>query len=265
MAMRTAWNNARLIKDHGVTVEHEGRAIAIEVKKLDLETGIFEGLASKFGNIDSHQDIMMPGAFGNIVAKNIRMLAHHDTRYPIGVWLEIRVTEAGLWVKGQLSIGKSVPKADEMYSLLKDGAIDGLSIGFQGIDYTEDVETHKGKELVIRRWNKVKLMEISLVTFPSNPDTRTGKVKSKPTKIAHEKALRALGYTAKDAKCATHAAFKALERNAKATTSQADLIAELVDTQKANTQAFSQIATLIQNLDKELRSNAHHRENKRPA
>jgi HK97 family phage prohead protease len=48
---------------------------------------------------------------------------------PIGRWLSIREDSHGLHVEGKLSLG--VARAREVHELMKSGALDGLSIGFQ--------------------------------------------------------------------------------------------------------------------------------------
>ncbi len=62
-----------------------------------VEVGVFEGLASTFGNQDMVGDVVEPGAFAATIARpgRIKMLWQHDARAPIGVWEDIRETAAG--------------------------------------------------------------------------------------------------------------------------------------------------------------------------
>ena len=124
--------------------------------------GEFEGYASLFNTVDAGGDIILPGAFSwslqQRTAKNIRMLFQHDPAQPIGKWLDIRQDAHGLYVRGQLSL--DVQRAAELAGLLRDGAIDGLSIGFKAI------ASRRNRKTGIRYLTKIDLWEISLVTFP---------------------------------------------------------------------------------------------------
>lgn len=55
-----------------------------------------------------------------------------------------------------------IQKAEEVYLMLKAGAINGLSIGYIPIEYDVD---HKSGARVLKQ---VELWEVSLVTFPAN-------------------------------------------------------------------------------------------------
>ncbi len=59
------------------------------------------------------------------------MLFQHDPNQPIGVWLEVREDADGLYVKGRLTT--EVEKAREVLSLMRAGALDGLSIGYRTV------------------------------------------------------------------------------------------------------------------------------------
>lgn len=142
--------------------------IDFEKKQLD-EAGIFSGYASNFGNIDSHNDIVMPGAFGEIKdPESIALLWQHDKDKPIGKILEIVEDDAGLFITAQLfldSINGMVA-----YNMLKKGAVNGLSIGYRVRQSTKNYTK-------IRYIKKVQLIEISLVNYPSNSESRVLEVK----------------------------------------------------------------------------------------
>jgi len=175
-----------------------------EIKADDLkEDGTFSGMASTFGGEpDSHNDIIIKGAFTETLKTNgfkgrgIKMLWQHDYRAPIGKWMTIEENNKGLAVVGKLTRG--VKQADEAYFLMKDGALDGLSIGF-GIDEDGYDIDNKTK---CRRLRKIDLWEISPVTFGSNANARITNVKSavKDAKTIREleAALRDSGLSVKD-------------------------------------------------------------------
>lgn len=67
-----------------------------------------------------------------------------------------------------------VAKAREVMSLMKAGALDGLSIGFKALKAKRDAGSG------VRRIEKVDLWEISVVTFPMLPDARVSSFKQRP-------------------------------------------------------------------------------------
>ena len=141
--------------------------------------GTVEGYASLFGEIDQARDMVMPRAFAATLAtRNIRripMLFQHDPSEPIGVWLELREDHRGLFVRGRLI--PEVARGRELLSLLRAGAIDGLSIGFRTSKARIDPKTR------IRRLLAVDLWEISIVTFPLLPGARVRAVKRAMAKM----------------------------------------------------------------------------------
>ncbi|MGL4323006.1 MAG: HK97 family phage prohead protease [Beijerinckiaceae bacterium] len=130
--------------------------------------GLIEGYASLFGVTDMARDSVEPGAFSQSLARRgisgIRMLWQHDAAQPIGVWLSIREDSRGLFVRGRLN--HAVERARDVYALVREGAVDGLSIGFKA----ERARTPaRGAP---RRLYAVDLWEISIVTFPMLPGAR---------------------------------------------------------------------------------------------
>jgi HK97 family phage prohead protease len=153
----------------------EVKFTAAAVKDVTLD-GCFEGYASLFGREDLGRDIMMPGAFRESLAHRgaagIRMLFQHDPNQPIGTWVRIYEDARGLFVRGRLAT--EVAKAREILSLMRAGAIDGLSIGFRAVRGKRDARSG------VRRLEKVDLWEISVVTFPMQPEARVSSVKAQP-------------------------------------------------------------------------------------
>jgi HK97 family phage prohead protease len=145
------------------------------------EAGAFEGYASLFGVLDTGGDIVLPGAFARSLRKRgaagVKMLWQHKTDEPIGVWTTIEEDARGLKVRGRLDL--SVARAREALSLLRSGAVDGLSIGFRTLRAATD------KSSGARRLTEIDLWEISLVTFPMLPQARVAAVKRAPVSIDH--------------------------------------------------------------------------------
>ena len=155
-------------------------AFARESKLLPLQPtriapdGLFEGYASLFRIADLGKDVVEPGAFRESLARRgasgIKLLWQHDPAEPIGRWLSLIEDGRGLFVKGRLSL--AVGRAREVHALMREGAIDGLSIGFR----TEKARTEPRTGL--RRLERVDLWEVSVVTFPMLPQARIAAVKA---------------------------------------------------------------------------------------
>jgi HK97 family phage prohead protease len=150
--------------------ERKFAGLNIEAVEAD---GTFQGYASVFGRVDLGRDVVEPGAFAESIerrgAGGIRMLFQHDPGQPIGSWQQIREDTRGLFVVGRLATG--VTKAREILELMRGKAVDGLSIGFRTVQSTKDARTG------VRHIRKADLWEISVVTFPMQPEARIERVK----------------------------------------------------------------------------------------
>lgn len=182
--------------------------VTAEIKSVSIDSdrnvGIFEGYGSVFGNKDSYGDVVDLGAFKESISQNGLpvMLWQHNPSDPIGVYTEAREDSKGLYLKGEINL--DVQKGKEAYSLIKQGAIKGMSIGF----YTELEEYDSANK--VRRLKKVNLLEVSLVTFPANKLANVigWKGDMPKTEREFEKLLRQLGYGQTQAKAITSAGFK---------------------------------------------------------
>jgi HK97 family phage prohead protease len=161
--------------DHENDVPERKRA-TLAVSQAN-DSGVFEGYASVFGMMDSGGDVIMPGAFAASLQKRgaagVKMLWQHQASEPIGVWTEIIEDRRGLRVRGRLDL--SVARAREALSLLRFGAVDGLSIGFRTTRARTD------KKNGVRKLFEIDLWEISVVTFPMLTQARIDSVKRKWT------------------------------------------------------------------------------------
>lgn len=179
----------------------EYRSFNLQIKAN--EDGTIDGYGSVFSVIDNYDDTIQKGAFLNSLAAHKAagtmpaMLWQHDSDKPIGVWTEMVEDAKGLRVKGQLALETVLGK--EAHSLLKMGALNGLSIGFISRKWSYDENTD------VRTLTEVDLWEVSLVTFPANTAARVIGVKaSEVGKIntirQAEKALRDAGFSEDAAK-----------------------------------------------------------------
>ena len=145
------------------------KSMPLSIKNID-QSGVFSGYASIFNKIDSHKDIIVDGAFSETNEK-VKLLWQHDPKEPIGMIDSISQDATGLFVKARLLF--AVQRAKEAYALLKEGIINGLSIGYTPLKFKRT----KNNRILY----KVMLWEISLVTFPSNSDAVITEVKNDDT------------------------------------------------------------------------------------
>ena len=150
------------------------------------EDGTVEGYASLFGEIDAARDMVMRGAFRASLAvrgaRRVPMLFQHDPSEPVGIWIDLHEDATGLYVRGRLI--PEVARARELLSLLRAGAIDGLSIGFRAAKARIDPRTRVRSLLAVDLW------EISIVTFPLLAGARVRAVKQafSPPALSHARA-----------------------------------------------------------------------------
>jgi HK97 family phage prohead protease len=135
----------------------ETKDFAFEVKATSDNT--FEGYASVFNNVDSHNDIIQKGAFAKTIqeSKRVKVLWQHDITQPIGKPLAMSEDSKGLHVKAKIS---DTALGRDVVQLMKDGVIDELSIGFKTVKDSWDKKS--------RLIHEVQLFEFSPVTFASN-------------------------------------------------------------------------------------------------
>ena len=108
-------------------------------------------------------------AFDGALADDIRCLIDHETRLVLGRnkagTLTLKVDARGLW--GEVKINPNDQDAVNLYERVKRGDVDQCSFGFDILD--EEFED-RGDSV---KWTikKVKLYEVSVVTFPAYEET----------------------------------------------------------------------------------------------
>lgn len=149
-------------------MEHKFLTAPFDVKNVGTN-GQFSGRASVYGVRDYYGDVVMPGAFTKSLAQlggEIVVLNQHDPADPIG---KAKLTDRndGLWATGQLVL--DLPSARDAYVRLQSKLISGISIGYETLK-----ESFSGD---VRQLHEIRLLEISLVTFPANQFARVTDVK----------------------------------------------------------------------------------------
>lgn len=145
---------------------------AFEVKFDEARKGFFSGYASKFNGVDSYGDTILPGAYAQTLASRQRPIQLRWNHFGpiIGKWTKAVEDDNGLYVEGELTPGHSV--ADDVYALMKHGAITGLSIGYR---IPPGGSEKDGK---LRKLKRIDLVEISVVEAPADLGAQIGDVKS---------------------------------------------------------------------------------------
>lgn len=171
---------------------------SVNLDDLTIEGRTITGYASVFGGEDSYGDTIHPGAFKEALKKYEapKMFFNHSSDdIPIGKWVSVEEDEKGLKVVGE--IGTANPKCEGILTALKEGLIDGLSIGFSisrnGFDYKDDDYGRDIKQIA-------RLYEISVVTFPADSAARISEVRNEDIKsqIKEVKTERDLEHVLRD-------------------------------------------------------------------
>lgn len=159
-----------------------------EVKLTDEGSGRFSGYGAVFGNVDSYGDVIERGAFKDTLlswqdrGKWPPMLLQHgggvfgggaDDLLPIGKWTSMHENAKGLKVEGEL-FAVNTERGQYIYEGLKSGVLDGLSIGFVATDVVYGSDDNEPE----RTLTGIELWEVSIVTFPANPQARVSAVKT---------------------------------------------------------------------------------------
>lgn len=142
-------------------------AFSTEFKLANASTGEVSGYGAIFNNVDFGSDRIEAGAFRKSIACRDKLPMLHEHRDTVGVWTSMREDARGLAVSGRISDTQS---GRDVRTLAKDGAVSGLSIGYQ-----PKAHRYEGE---IRVLESVDLLEVSLVTFPMNQFAKITAAKS---------------------------------------------------------------------------------------
>ena len=132
--------------------------------------GYFAVFNSNYELWPNASEQVAPGAFRETLGGDIRALADHDTRLVLGRTtagtLSLREDDKGLF--GTIKINEQDGDAMNLYARVQRGDVSQCSFGFDILD-EEYIEQLDGGALWIIR--KVKLYEVSVVTFPAYVET----------------------------------------------------------------------------------------------
>ena len=157
------------------------KTFSFKITNLDFAGRTVEGYANVFGVKDSVGDIVHHGAFGKTLVERggkIKFLWQHELGEPIGRILEMNEDDHGLFMKAIIS---DTARGRDSLALLRDGAVDSFSIGYDsmkgGTDYSKDPVSGE----TVRNLREIRLYEVSLVTLPANEMATVTALKQKPS------------------------------------------------------------------------------------
>lgn len=152
------------IKIDGVSTDVQIKAQKATIKVVDNEKNIIEAYVSRFGNVDSYGDIVAKGAFADSLKKwwprYPKGIYAHNWEKPIAKTLECYEDDNGLYVKAQLLVD-IVPKAKEVWGLIKEGVLTDFSFGFS-------IDQRRYNEEGFRVLEKLTIWEWSPVLVGAN-------------------------------------------------------------------------------------------------
>lgn len=134
-------------------------------------SGYFSVFNSNYEMWQGASESIDPGAFDGALGDDIRCLTDHDSRLVLGRTragtLFLRTDEKGLW--GEVRINSKDQDAVNLYERVARGDVNQCSFGFEILD-EERTENPVSGDV---HWTikKVKLHEVSVVTFPAYEDT----------------------------------------------------------------------------------------------
>lgn len=150
------------------------RSCGAEFRARDEDGPVIEGYFSVF-NRDYELwpgavEQVAPGAFRETLGDDIRALANHDTRLVLGRTtsgtLTLREDNKGLF--GTIKMNEQDSDAMNLYARVQRGDVSQCSFGF---DILDEEFTERSDGSVLWTIRKVKLYEVSVVTFPAYVET----------------------------------------------------------------------------------------------
>lgn len=136
-------------------------------KHIEGYFAVFDGIYQPWPDVTESID---PHAFDDALADDIRCLIDHETRLVLGRTvagtLVLRVDENGLF--GIVLINEKDTDATNVYARVERGDVSQCSFGFDILDEMKEVRADGSVHFTIM---KVKLYEVSVVTFPAYKDT----------------------------------------------------------------------------------------------
>ena len=143
-----------------------------EKRYIEGHAAVFDSWSETLGGIFPFKEKVRKGAFSQTIEKDdIRALFNHDPNYVLGRnkagTLELKEDETGLYVR---IIPPDTQAARDLITSIERGDINQMSFGFT----VEEEKWDTVEGIDVRELRKVKLFDVSPVTFPAYPSTDVG-------------------------------------------------------------------------------------------
>ncbi len=187
-------------KENRMAYQARSSKSKFETREADGEmyiSGYFAVFNSEYEIWPGAVESVAETAFDGALSDDIRCLINHETRLVLGRnkagTLTLKTDARGLW--GEVRINPNDQDAVNLYERVKRGDVDQCSFGFDILD--EEFED-RGDTV---KWTikKVKLYEVSVVTFPAYEETsvsarkrQLGEIKKRNTEAWKQKMLKKL-------------------------------------------------------------------------
>lgn len=149
----------------------------------DAEGRIVSGIAVPFNSPTTifergrlFDEVWAPGSTADSIAlrgDRMKILAFHAARQmPLGKPVKLEEQPAGLYIEARIS---DTADGNDALTLVRDGVLDGFSVGFTVPDGGDRFDMIDGRE--VRTISKAHIHEVSLVNFPAFDDARVESVR----------------------------------------------------------------------------------------
>ena len=222
-------------------LEHQTLSLSDCDIKFAAVDGSFSGYGSVFGNVDSKNDIIMPGAYSEVLKESdsVPVYVNHGWLrgdLPVGSWSGLKEDSRGLF--GSAGLVMQMPSAINAYWGMKSGLVNGLSVAI--IPDHKSTERRSDGVRVIHRIKALK--EISIVDSPANSESRVTDVKASG-EVGQIETIRDFERFLRDAGGLTKGLAEALVSRAKVVFSHGEH-----DTEAADVKAMDELHAVMQRL-----------------
>ena len=167
----------------------------------ELEDNMIKAVLTTFGNKDKVGDIMEPNCLDKFITKFdagetdvIRMLFNHNRNDILGKWTKFEKKNNRIIGYGKFS---NVTRAHDIKTLINDGIINSVSIGFKALDYCDRDDADYPYAM---NFKEIELYETSIVDMPANTEASIIETKDYFDARFLEKILVEQGFSQRKAK-----------------------------------------------------------------
>ncbi len=145
------------------------KTFQLEIKEIkDEENNRQVTFIASDESVDRDQDVIMSSGwdYKNFV-KSGSIIYGHDPRekLPVAKPIDVRIANKQLLITAKFAEQGTSDFNDAVYSLVKQGILKGVSVGFQALE-------HKPNDHGGRTFSKQELLELSLTPIPANANAR---------------------------------------------------------------------------------------------